>query len=175
MPLSTQMIATEPLGARGKALLPTGACVEDARYILDYYRLSADGRLLFGGGAVYGGTDPGDIRATLVPNMEKVFPALSGVGIEFSWSGNCALSFSRVPQMGRLGHRTYYACGYSGHGVTGSHLFGKIIAEAVCGDLSRFDCFANLPSIPFPGGRRWRVPYSIAGSWWYGLRDRLGL
>jgi gamma-glutamylputrescine oxidase len=174
MPVSTQIIATEPLGARGDALLPTDVCVEDVRYVLDYYRLSADKRLLFGGGTVYGGTDPADIRAKLVPNMARVFPQLGGVGMDFAWSGNCAISFSRVPQMGRLGERSYFAQGYSGHGVVGSHLFGRILAEAVHGDRSRFDVFERVPWIPFPGGRRWAVPYSVLGSWWYGLRDRLG-
>jgi gamma-glutamylputrescine oxidase len=175
MPFSTQMISTEPLGDLAKRLLPTDACVEDVRYVLDYYRLSADGRMLFGGGTVYGGTDPADIRAKIVPNMERVFPELKGRRIDFAWSGNCAISFSRVPQLGRLGQRTYYAHGYSGHGVVGSHLFGRILGEAVDGDLSRFDVFANVPWIPFPGGRRFAVTYSFLGSWWYGLRDRLGM
>ncbi|MFO1105801.1 MAG: FAD-binding oxidoreductase [Amaricoccus sp.] len=175
MPFSTQIIATEPLGARADALLPTDMCVEDLRYILDYYRLSADKRLLFGGGTVYGGTDPADIRAKILPNLEKVFPSLKGVRVDFAWSGNCAISFSRVPQMGRLGPNCYFACGYSGHGVVGSHLFGRILAEAVHGDLARFDTFAGVPWIPFPGGQRFRVPYSMLGSWWYGLRDRLGV
>lgn len=175
MPFSTQMIATEPLGAVAAELLPTDVCVEDLRYILDYYRLSADGRLLFGGGTVYGGTDPADIRAKLVPNMERIFPRLKGVGVDFAWSGNCAISFSRVPQMGRLGANTYFAQGYSGHGVVGSHLFGRILAEAVHGERARFDVFERVPWIPFPGGRRFAVPYSMLGSWWYGLRDRLGV
>ncbi len=174
MPFSTQIIATEPLGARGDALLPTDMAVEDVRWILDYYRLSADKRLLFGGGTVYGGTDPADIRAKILPNLEKVFPDLKGVRVDQAWSGNCALSFSRVPQMGRLGPNTYYATGYSGHGVVGSHLFGRILADAVDGDLTRFDAFAAVPWLPFPGGRRFRVPYSVIGSWWYALRDRLG-
>ncbi len=175
MPFSTQIMATEPLGARAAELLPSDMCVEDVRYVLDYYRLSADGRLLFGGGTVYGGTDPADIRAKLIPNMEKIFPGLRGVRVDFAWSGNCAISFSRVPQMGRLGERTYFAQGYSGHGVVGSHLFGRILAEAVHGDRSRFDVFERVPWIPFPGGRRFAVPYSVLGSWWYGLRDRLSI
>ncbi|MFQ8430673.1 FAD-dependent oxidoreductase [Amaricoccus sp. W119] len=175
MPFSTQIIATEPLGERGPALLPTGVCVEDIRYILDYYRLSADGRLLFGGGTVYGGTDPADIRAKIQPNLAKVFPDLAGARIDYAWSGNCAISFSRVPQMGRLGASTYFAAGYSGHGVVGSHLFGRIIASAIDGDAGRFDTFAAVPWVPFPGGQRFRVPYSMLGSWWYGLRDRLGV
>jgi len=149
-------------------------CVEDVRWILDYYRLSADGRLLFGGGTVYGGADPADIKAKILPALHRVFPQLKGVRVDYAWSGNCALSFSRVPQMGRLGPSTYYACGYSGHGVVGSHLFGRILAQAVDGDLTRFDTFAKVPWLPFPGGRRFRVPYSVIGSWWYGLRDRLG-
>ena len=175
MPFSTQMIATEPLGERARALLPTDMCVEDLRWILDYYRLSADGRLLFGGGTIYGGTDPDDIKGKILPNLVKVFPQLSGVKVDFAWSGNCALSFSRVPQMGRLGPETYFATGYSGHGIVGSHLFGRILASAVDGDLTRFDTFARVPWLPFPGGRRFRVPYSAIGAWWYGLRDRLGV
>ncbi|MBK5932753.1 gamma-glutamylputrescine oxidase [Rhodovulum imhoffii] len=176
MPVSTQVMATEPLGEdRARALLPGDACVEDIRYILDYYRLSADRRLLFGGGTVYGGTDPQNITAKLRPNMLKVFPQLADVKIDHAWSGNFALSYSRVPQMGRLGTSTYFAHGYSGHGVTGSHTFGRILAEAIDGDLTRFDVFAGLPWLPFPGGRALRVPYSVLGSWYYGLRDRLGL
>ena len=175
MPFSTQMIATAPLGPLARAIMPTDTCVEDVRYILDYYRLSADGRLLFGGGTVYGGTDPADIRAKLVGNLERVFPQLKGVGVDYAWSGNCAISFSRVPQLGRLGPRSYFAHGYSGHGVTASHLFGRILAEAVLGDPARFDQLAAVPWIPFPGGRRLAVPYAVLGSWWYGLRDRLGL
>lgn len=175
MPVSTQIIATAPLGEKlASELLPTDLCVEDVRYILDYFRLSADKRMLFGGGSVYGGTDPSDIRAKLRPNMEKVFPQLKGVQIDYAWSGNFALSFSRVPQMGKLGDNVFFAHGYSGHGVTGTHLFGRILSEAIEGDTSRFDVFAKLPWIPFPGGRLLRVPYSTLGSWWYAMRDSMG-
>ncbi|MDF3416079.1 FAD-binding oxidoreductase [Sulfitobacter sp. M57] len=176
MPVSTQVMATEPLGEEfAHALLPQDACVEDIRYILDYYRLSGDKRMLFGGGTVYGGADPSDIKSKLQKNMIKVFPQLKNTKIDYAWSGNFALSFSRVPQMGRIGNNTYFAHGYSGHGVTGSHTFGRILSEAIDGDLTRFDVFEKVPWYPFPGGRMFRVPYSMAGSWWYGLRDRLGL
>lgn len=176
MPVSTQIMATKPLGQElARSLIPGDACIEDVRYILDYYRLSADFRLLFGGGTVYGGADPHDIKAKLQRNLIKVFPQLHNIEIDYAWSGNFALSFSRVPQIGRLGNNTYFAHGYSGHGVTGSHLFGKIISEAVNGDLTRFDVFAALKYYPFPGGRALRVPYSVIGSWWYALRDRLGI
>lgn len=176
MPVSTQMIATEPLGAeRADALIPSDMCVEDVRYILDYFRLSADKRMIFGGGTVYGGTDPADVRAKLKPNLEKVFPSLKDVNIDYAWSGNFALSFSRVPQMGKIGRNTYFAHGYSGHGVTGSHLFGKILSEAIHGDVSRFSQFEKLPWIPFPGGRMFRAQYSTVGSWWYQFKDAFGL
>ncbi|SMQ85710.1 gamma-glutamylputrescine oxidase [Devosia lucknowensis] len=176
MPVSTQMMATEPLGEdRAKALLPTDMCVEDVRYILDYFRLSADHRLIFGGGVVYGGTDPADVVAKLRPNLDKVFPQLKDVKIDYAWSGNFALSFSRVPQLGRLGQNIYFAHGDSGHGVTGTHLFGRILGEAVRGDMTRFDTFAKLPWIRFPGGRMFRAQYSTLGSWWYALRDKLGI
>lgn len=176
MPVSTQIIATQPLSDElAHELMPTDVCIEDVRYILDYYRLSADKRMLFGGGTVYGGTDPADIKSKLLPNMLKVFPQLRGTAIDYAWSGNFALSFSRVPQMGQLEDNVYFAHGYSGHGVTGSHLFGRILAEAIDGDTARFDKFASVPWIPFPGGRRFRVPYSVVGSWWYGLRDKLGI
>lgn len=176
MPVSTQVMATEPLSeALANTLLPTGMCVEDVRYILDYYRLSADRRMLFGGGTVYGGSDPSDIKAKLWPNMLKIFPELKSTKIDYAWSGNFALSFSRVPQMGTLEDNVWFAHGYSGHGVTGSHLFGRVLAEAINGDRNRFDRFTKIPWIPFPGGRLLRVPYSTVGSWWYAFRDKLGV
>lgn len=176
MPVSTQVMATKSLEEElARSLIPTDTCVEDVRYVLDYFRLSADNRLLFGGGTVYGGSDPADIEKKLRRNLDKVFPQLKDVEIEYAWSGNLALSFSRVPQMGRIGNNTYFAHGYSGHGVTGSHTFGRILAEAVGADTSRFDVFAKVPWIPFPGGRVFRVPYSVMGSWWYATRDRLGV
>lgn len=176
MPVSTQIIATQPLGDElAQQILPTDSCVEDVRYILDYYRLSADKRLLFGGGTVYGGTEPKDVEAKLRPHMEKVFPQLKGIPVTHAWSGNFALTFSRLPQLGKLGANTYFAMGYSGHGVTGTHLFGRLIAEAAAGDTQRFDKFAQLPWHPFPGGQKFRAPYSTAGSWWYGLRDAVGI
>ena len=175
LPVSTQIVATEPLEATlAASLLPGGACVEDTRYILDYYRISADNRLLFGGGSLYGGREPADIAATLRPNLEKVFPQLTGIPLEFAWSGNFALSYTRVPQLGRLHDNVYFAHGYSGHGVTGTHLFGRILAEAIDGQSDLFDFFSALKWRSFPGGQRYGAAYSTVGAWWYGLRDRLG-
>jgi len=169
-------MATEPLGEElAHSLLPSDACVEDVRYILDYYRLSADKRLLWGGGTVYGGRDPRSVEAKLRPNMEKIFPAMKDVKVDYAWSGNFALTFTRVPMLGRLSDNTFFAMGYSGHGVTGSHLFGRLLAEGIAGKGDRFERFAALPWLPFPGGQRFGPAYSTVGSWWYGFRDAVGL
>ena len=176
MPVSTQIIATEPLGEeRARRLMPSGACVEDCNYFLDYYRMSADHRLLFGGGSVYGGKTPGDIAAELRPHLRRTFPELADVQITHAWSGNFALTFSRIPDLGKLDENIYYAHGYSGHGVTSTHLVGRIIAESIDGEPARFDAFAALRNIPFPGGRRLRVPLSVLGSWYYMAREKLGV
>ncbi|NRA40921.1 MAG: FAD-binding oxidoreductase, partial [Pseudomonadales bacterium] len=100
---------------------------------------------------------------------------LKGVAFEFAWGGDFLLTMSRLPQFGRLNDHIYFAQGYSGHGVTTTHLAGKIIAEALKGDATRFDTFAGLKHLPFPGGRMLRVPYTAAGAFYYGLRDRLGI
>ncbi|MBT9371870.1 FAD-binding oxidoreductase [Rhizobium sp. CSW-27] len=176
MPVSSQVLTTEPLTAElAETLLPANYCVEDANYILDYYRRTADNRILYGGGIGYGGRDPKDIVAVIRPNMLKTFPALARVKIDFAWSGNFALTLTRIPHMGRLGPTVYFSHGDSGHGVTTTHLLGKILGEAVAGHAERFDVWSSLPNLPFPGGMHLRVPLTVLGAWWYGLRDRLGL
>jgi gamma-glutamylputrescine oxidase len=175
MPVSTQVLATEPLGEKAKELLPSNVCVEDCNYVLDYYRRSADNRILYGGGIVYGGQDSASIRAKIIPNMLKTFPSLKDARIDFTWSGNFALTLTRFPQMGRLSPTVYYSHGDSGHGVTTTHLLGCILGEAVAGIAGRFDLFAGLPYFPFPGGKVLRVPLTVAGSWYYRLRDKLGV
>ncbi|WP_445158049.1 NAD(P)/FAD-dependent oxidoreductase [Halomonas sp. E14] len=175
MPCGTQIITTEPLPeALRRELIPNDMAVEDCNYLLDYYRFTADGRLLYGGGVNYGGQDPTDIAAVIRPKMLKTFPQLAEVRIDFAWSGNFLMTLNRLPQFGRLNDNVYYAQGYSGHGVTCSHLAGKLIAEVIRGDSQRFDAFAGLPHLPFPGGRLLRVPLSALGAWYYATRDRLG-
>lgn len=175
MPCGTQVITTEPLDASlAQSLLPQDYCVEDCNYLLDYYRLSADKRLIFGGGVVYGARDPANVEALVRPNMLKTFPQLQDVKIDYAWTGNFLLTLSRLPQVGRLGDNVYYSQGCSGHGVTYTHLAGKILAEAIRGQAERFDAFASLPHYPFPGGRLFRVPFTAMGAMYYKLRDRLG-
>jgi gamma-glutamylputrescine oxidase len=176
MPVSSQIIATEPLEPElARRLLPADYCVEDANYVLDYFRRTADNRLLYGGGVGYGGSDPRSIVDAIRPNMLKTFPALRDARIDFAWSGNFALTLTRVPHVGRLSPTVYFSHGDSGHGVTTTHLLGKILGEAVAGHAERFDVWAGLPYYPFPGGHTFSVPLTIMGSWWYRMRDRLGV
>ncbi|KOQ92417.1 NAD(P)/FAD-dependent oxidoreductase [Pluralibacter gergoviae] len=176
MPCGTQVVATAPLGDDvARSLLPNNYCVEDCNYLLDYYRLTADNRLLYGGGVVYGARDPDDIERLVVPNLLKTFPQLKGVKIDYRWTGNFLLTLSRMPQFGRLENNIYYMQGYSGHGVTCTHLAGKLISELLRGDAERFDAFATLPHYPFPGGRTLRIPFTAMGAAYYSLRDRLGV
>lgn len=175
MPCGTQVIATEPLAAEiASSLLPHDYCVEDCNYLLDYYRLSADRRLIYGGGVVYGARDPADVISIIRPKMLATFSQLREAKIEFAWTGNFLLTLSRLPQVGRLGDNIYYSQGCSGHGVTYTHLAGRIIAEAIKGQAERFDAFASLRHYPFPGGQRFGAPISALGALYYSLRDRLG-
>lgn len=176
MPCGSQVLATEPLSAAmQQALLPQGQCVEDCNYLLDYYRLSGDGRLIYGGGVTYGAREPGRIEQLIRPNMLKTFAQLANVKIEFAWTGNFLLTLMRLPQFGRIGNNIYYAQGYSGHGIASSHLAGRLICDAIRGESERFDVFAGLPQHSFPGGRLLRVPLTAMGAWYYNLRDRLGV
>lgn len=176
MPVSTQVMATEPLGEdTALRLMPARTCVEDCNYMLDYYRMSADHRLLFGGGSVYGGTTPANIEAKLRPHLARTFPEIKDVRIDYAWSGNFALTLTRIPHMGQLDDKTYFTHGYSGHGVTTTHLAGRLIAEAIAGERARFDAFSSLRNYPFPGGRLFRVPLSVAGSWYYMAKEKMGI
>lgn len=176
MPCGTQVVATEPLSEElARSLLPQDYCVEDCSYLLDYYRLSADRRLIYGGGVVYGARNPADVERLVRPNLVKTFPQLKDVKIDYAWTGNFLLTLSRLPQVGRIGDNIFYSQGCSGHGVTFTHLAGKIVAEALRGQAERFDAFAQLPHYPFPGGRLFRVPFTALGAWYYQMRDRFGV
>jgi gamma-glutamylputrescine oxidase len=176
MPCGTQVITTEVLPESVRQeLLPRDYCVEDCNYLLDYYRLTGDGRLLYGGGVTYGGREPDRVMDMIRPNMLTTFPQLDKVKLEFGWTGNFLLTLTRIPQFGRIGDNIYYAQGYSGHGITSTHLAGKLIAEVLQGQAERFDAFASLPHYPFPGGRALRIPFTAMGAWYYTLRDKLGI
>lgn len=176
MPCGTQVITTEPLSDElAASLLPQDYCVEDCNYLLDYYRLSGDKRLIYGGGVVYGARDPADIDAIIRPKMLKTFPQLADVKIDYRWTGNFLLTLSRLPQVGRIGSNIYYSQGCSGHGVTYTHLAGKLMSEVLKGQAERFDAFASLPHLPFPGGHLMSIPFSALGAWYYSVRDKFGI
>ena len=176
MPCGSQVVATEPLSAEvARSLIPNDYCVEDCNYLLDYFRLTSDKRLIYGGGVVYGARDPANIEAIIRPMMLKTFPQLKNVKIDYAWTGNFLLTLSRLPQVGRIGDNIYYSQGCSGHGVTYTHLAGKVLGEALRGQAERFDAFAGLPHYPFPGGRLFRIPFTAVGAWYYALRDKWGI
>ena len=174
MPIANHLLATEPLGAaRAAALIPADCCVHASKFVVDYYRLSADHRLLFGGGETYRDRPPRDLRAFVRRYMLEVFPQLSDLRIDYAWSGRLAITRSRLPHFGRIEDRGFFAQGFSGHGVALTQLAGKLLAEAVAGTAERFDVFAGLPHRRFPGGPWARRPLLAAGMLYYALKDRL--
>jgi gamma-glutamylputrescine oxidase len=142
--------------------------------VLDYYRLSADGRLLFGGGETYGGGDVKDAAPIVRPHILRVFPQLGDVRIDYAWGGRLAITWPRLPHVGRLAPNLYFAQGYSGQGVAIATLVGKLIAEAIAGQAQRFDVYEGLNVPPLPGGALLRKPLLTLALTWYALRDRLG-
>ncbi|WP_286239871.1 NAD(P)/FAD-dependent oxidoreductase [Neptuniibacter halophilus] len=176
VPVSSFIVTTEPLpDALAKEIIRKDYGFCDWNYVLDYYRLTGDQRLLFGGESFYGGKEPRNVSQRLRQNMLKVFPQLQDVKVDYSWGGNFAITYSRMPDVGRLpGSSVFYAHGYSGTGVTTTHIMGRLLAEAVAGSAERFDVFANVKQMPMPGGRLLKVPAVIMGSWYYLLRDKLG-
>lgn len=174
VPAGSYIIATAPLGDQLAAkLLPQDMAVCDQRVGLDYFRLSADKRLLFGGLCNYSGRDPSDITASLRPKMLKVFPELEDTRIDFEWGGYIAITIRRIPQLGRIEGNTYYAHGYSGHGLAPTHIVGQILAEAIGGDFERFDVFERVRHIRLPGGKWFANPALALGMLYYRLKEIL--
>lgn len=174
MPVGTYIGATEPLDAkRAKSLIKNGMAVADVNWALDYFRLSADHRLLFGGRASYSTLPPPDLGGTMLRRLTRVFPQLAGVKLDQVWGGYVDISLNRAPHWGRLGSNVYYAQGYSGHGIAATGLAGRIMAEAIRGQSQRLDAFAKIPHHNFPGGRALRTPMLVAAMAWYKLRDAL--
>lgn len=174
MPVWNYLVATEPLGDRLRELLPSGASVSDSRFVLDYYRPTADGRIVFGGGERYSPSPPRDIVAFVRPYLARVFPALAQVGLTHGWGGRVSVTMTRDPMIGRRGRRLW-AIGYSGQGVVTAPFAGRLLADAIIGDAAGLELLARFPAVPFPGGPMARTPLYVAGMAWYALRDRLGL
>jgi gamma-glutamylputrescine oxidase len=172
--VGTYIVATEPLGeARARALLPSNAAVADINWILDYFRLTADQRLLFGGRVSYSAVEPPHLAESMRQRMVRVFPELAGVKIANAWGGYLDITMSRAPDFGRLAPNVFYLQGFSGHGMALTGLAGKLIAEAVSGTAERFDVFAKIPHRDFPGGPLLRRPSLVLAMLYYRLRDLL--
>ena len=174
MPVGTYMVATEAMDvARARELLPRRCAASDTNFILDYFRLSADHRLLFGGGDSYTGSAPRNLISRIRRSMLEVFPQLDDLSVEHSWGGFVDITMNMAPHFGRLGRNIYFVQGFSGHGLALSGMAGLLVAEAIAGQAARFDLMARIRHLPFPGGTFMRRPALVLGMWYYRLRDAL--
>jgi gamma-glutamylputrescine oxidase len=172
MPVGTYMIATEPMQReRADALMQGRPAASDTNFVLDYFRLSADHRLLFGGGDSYSARAPRDLIAHIRTSMLKVFPQLADLDIPYAWGGFVDITMNQAPNFGRLGTNIFYLQGFSGHGVALAGMAGKLVALAIAGQAERFDLFARLRHHAFPGGALMRTPALVLGMMYYRLRD----
>lgn len=174
MPINNFIVATEPLDPEiAKGLISENHAVADSKFVINYFRLSDDLRMLFGGGESYGYRFPADIAATVRKPMVQIYPQLKDVKIDYAWGGTLGITMNRMPHFARLSGNVISASGYSGHGVAMATLGGKLAAEAITGQAERFDMMANVPTHTFPGGSALRWPLLVAAMVWYSLRDRL--
>ncbi|MDY0747370.1 FAD-binding oxidoreductase [Paucibacter sp. R3-3] len=176
MPVGTYIGCTETMDvARLQSLIPSRSAVCDTNFVLDYFRPTADQRLLFGGRVSYSTVPPRSLVASMRERMLLSFPQLQDVGMQYAWGGFVDISMNRAPDFGRLGpeQNIYYLQGFSGHGLALTGLAGRVVAEAMHGDAARFDTFAQLRHRPFPGGRLMRTPALVLGMTYYRLRDML--
>lgn len=174
MPINNFIAATEPLGEDAAKVLAEDVAVADTKFVINYFRLSHDKRLLFGGGESYGYKFPADITATVRKPMTEIFPHLKDVRIDYAWGGTLAITMKRMPYLRRLSDRIISASGYSGHGVGTATHAGQLIAQAIAGQAEGFDTMARVPATPFPGGTSLRTPLLALAMTWFSLRDRLG-
>jgi gamma-glutamylputrescine oxidase len=174
MPVGTYIAATAPLGeARARELIRNDMAVADINWALDYFRLSADHRLLFGGRASYSSYPPPGLGRVMRGRIARVFPQLGDIAIDYLWGGMIDISLNRAPHWGRLAPNVYFAQGYSGHGVNTSQLAGRLIAECIRGQSERLDVFERIHHHDFPGGRLFRTPLLVLSMAWFKLRDAL--
>jgi len=175
MPVGTYIVGTEPIDPDVAAsLIPSNAAVCDTNFILDYFRFSADHRMLFGGRVSYSTMTPPNLKADMAKRMSLVFPQLAGVKVEYTWGGFVDITMNRAPDFGRVAPNVYYLQGFSGHGVALTGMAGKLVSDAIAGQAERLDLMARIPHHDFPGGKLLRTPALVMGMAWYQLRDALG-
>jgi gamma-glutamylputrescine oxidase len=174
MPVGTYMIGTEPMApARADALMQGRPAASDTNFILDYFRLTPDHRLLFGGADSYTGSTPRNLVARMRTAMLRVFPQLDDLRVEHAWGGFVDLTLNQAPHFGRLGSNVYFVQGFSGHGLVLAGMAGRLVAEAIAGQAERFDLLARIRHLPFPGGALMRTPALVLGMLYYRLRDAM--
>jgi gamma-glutamylputrescine oxidase len=172
--IGTYMLATERLDEeRAATLVRNGASVSDMNWVLDYFRLSPDHRLLFGGRVSYSGLKPDAGTRQLRARMLRVFPQLAATRIEYGWGGWLDITMNRAPHFGRLAPNVWFLQGFAGHGLALTGIAGALAADAIAGSSERFDVFARIPQRDFPGGPWLRQPALAAAMLWYRLRDLL--
>ncbi|WP_299581052.1 FAD-binding oxidoreductase [uncultured Microbulbifer sp.] len=175
MPINNFVLATEPLSEPfAQKLIANDYAVQDTLFVINYWKLSGDNRLIFGGGENYTTRFPADIRKFVRKNMLKVYPQLEKTRIDYGWGGTLAITMNRMPHMGRLEPNIYYSQGYSGHGVPTATFAGKLLAEVIAGTEERFDIMARIPTDTFPGGTLLRWPGLVLGMLYHSLLDRFG-
>ncbi|MBN3727244.1 NAD(P)/FAD-dependent oxidoreductase [Burkholderia sp. Ac-20379] len=173
-PVPSYIVATEPLGAaRADALMPGREAACDNNLFLDYYRLSADHRMLFGGRATSAGAAPEQLSASIRARMIEVFPQLADVRVDYGWGGFVDVTRNRAPDIGALDPNYFYLQGFSGHGVALTGIAGRAVARAIAGERAMFDLFARLRHRRFPGGPAWRQPALELGMLWHSVLERL--
>lgn len=173
MPIANFIVGTEPLSDNeAREAITHDVCICDTKFVVSYWRLSADKRILFGGGERYNTQPPADIGAFVQPYLARVYPQFAEKRIDYGWGGMLAITASRLPHFGRMGN-IFFAHGYSGQGVATTGLAGRLIAEALAGSAERFDVFSAIRHQTFPGGTLLRHPLLVAAMLWYALRDRL--
>ncbi|MND46322.1 Gamma-glutamylputrescine oxidoreductase [compost metagenome] len=173
LPVGSYQVATAPLDpALAQSLLPRNSCVIDNQFVPDYFRLTPDHRLLFGGGCTYLGGIPKDVEAATRPVLERAFPLLRGVAIEHAWGGHIDCSLRRTPDIGRSGQR-YWLQGFSGHGVLPTLAGARAVSDAILGDNDLLALYQAIDNGRFPGGDVLAAPLEAAAKAWYRLRDNL--
>lgn len=175
MPVGTYIIGTEPIDAKLAAkLIPSNSAVCDTNFVLDYFRFSKDRRMIYGGRVSYSAMTPPNLTQSMQARMIETFPQLANTKVEYTWGGFVDISMNRAPDFGRVVPNIYYLQGFSGHGVALTGMAGKLVAEAISGQASRFDVMAKIPHHDFFGGKLLRTPVLVLGMAWYQLREKLG-
>ncbi len=164
-PAGSFIIATEPLSDNlARKINRDDVAVCDLNHVLDYYRLSADQRLLYGGRCNYSGREPTSIQGSMRPRMLATYPELADVGIDYAWGGNIGIVVKRVPLLGRVTDNVYYSMGYSGHGVAPTHIAAEVIANAMEGNTEVLEAYEKI--------KHWRIPF---GQWFGNQIVALGM